>query len=160
MRLAAASRLVPHFQERTLQRPLRGHAEFLLPVFLVYVLHFVHILFRQARLDIAVTGNQFVYQPSVDGALPVPDLAGCHRLDIQLLPVGTDKFLEQHVRVFEFFLQPGTVLVGVLPEHGQGALVLAGGELLEVDIGALEQAMKVGNLGQHADRANHRKGRG
>ena len=50
--------------------------------------------------------------------------------------------------------------VGVLPEHGHGALVLPALELLEVDAVAVEQAMEIRDLREHPDRAEDRERRG
>ena len=46
---------------------------------------------------------------------------------------------------------------GVLSEHGYGALVFTGGEQLKVDIMLFQQAMEIGQLGQHADGPDHGK---
>ncbi len=48
----------------------------------------------------------------------------------------------------------GAARIGVLAEQGQGALVLAGGVQLEIDVLLAQEAVEVGQLRHHADRAD------
>ena len=61
-----------------------------------------------------------------------------------------DELLEQRVRVFQFLLHFLPVLLGVFTEQGQGALVLARVQLFEIDVVFFQEAVEVGDLGQHA----------
>src|SRR5690606_12664708 len=114
----------------------------------------------QLRGDVFVAGHHLVHQTQLPGSGAQPDLTGGDGIDIQSPAVLANKVLEQVVnllQVVDKFLPP---LVGVLPQHGQGALVLTGGEHLEVHVVLLEEAVKVGHLCQYADGTDIGKGGG
>ncbi len=86
-------------------------------------------------------------------------LTGRHLVDIQASAVFAHEVLEQHMGVFQFFLEFLPAMLGVLAKHGQGALVFAGSHQFDVDLVLAQQAMEIGDLCHHADGAQHRKRR-
>ena len=82
-------------------------------------------------------------------------LAGRDPVEIDLRAVIPDKLLKQRMGVFQFRLEFLPIPRGIFAEQGQGALVIAGGDLLEIDIQLFQQPMKIRDLRQHADRADN-----
>src|SRR5262245_31394165 len=64
------------------------------------------------------------------------------------------------MRLVDLSLHFFPILVRVLAEHRQSSLELASFDLLEVDAMTVEPAMKIRQLGEDADRADHRERRG
>ena len=92
-------------------------------------------------------------------ALAKPGFACGDSLDINYRPIQRDKFFEQPEGVLQVLDEFFAILLGILTEHGQGALVLAGGQLLKLDVVLFQYPVEVGDLGQDTDGANHSKGR-
>jgi len=122
------------------------------------VLHGKYLRLLRTFRQILVTGHERVDQLQVQGALTVPVLARGHARHVELRPPLQHELLEQLMGVVQFFLEFPAVGIRVPAENGQGALVLAGGQHLEIDVVLLQQAMEVRQLRHHADRAHHGEG--
>ncbi len=107
--------------------------------------------------QVFVTGLQRVYQLLVQRRDAQPDFAGSHFINRQLRAIARHEVLEQLMGDIQVFLELLPALLGVFAKHRQGALVLASGEYFKVDIVLFQQAVDVGQLGHHANRAEDGK---
>ena len=91
--------------------------------------------------------------------MAVPRLARGDGLQIQLGPPSGNELLKQRMRIEQFLAQFHAPFLGVRAQHVERALVFAGGVDLHFHIVLPEQTVDVGDLRQHADRADHGEGR-
>ena len=85
-------------------------------------------------------------------------LTGGDRFEIDNRTSLLDEILKQRMGLFDLFFDFGACPVGSFAEHGDGSLVFTSGYLFVVDIVLFQQPVEIGNLGDHADRADHGEG--
>src|SRR5688572_14813839 len=117
------------------------------------------VVLRRLEQDV-VARPELVDELEVERSDAIPMLACRHSLEVDLRTVLADLRLEQLVDILDLLLQLLASLIRVLAEYCQRAFVAARHDLLEVDAFFLEQAMKVRQLGKHADGTHDRKWRG
>ncbi len=104
--------------------------------------------------QIVIAGAEAVHQPELLGLARQPVLACGDLVDVEVGSVLGHECLEALVDGAQLLAKLLAPQVVVLAEHGDGALVLAGGVHLELDVVLFQQLVEVRQLGDHPDGAD------
>src|SRR5699024_2354850 len=85
----------------------------------------------------------------------VPVFTGGDTVNIELRTEARDEGFEQTVCLFQLVAELGAACVRIFSEHGQRALVVAGGVQLVIDVLVFEHAVEIGYLSDDANGADN-----